>query len=79
MPGIADEDNTTVVSSEGTTNGTRKHADGDEKREGVWTPPVGGVSRGLIGRIVGLCIGDERNGIKGVVGEVFEGLEGVRS
>ncbi|MCJ1472088.1 hypothetical protein MMC13_000735 [Lambiella insularis] len=43
-----------------------------EPKEGVWRPPQGGMKRGLIGKIVDLCL--ERGGVGE---EVLGGLEGV--
>lgn len=82
--GVPDEENTTVVSDSASANttatataGTQKDSTKKDTAEGrgIWTPPSGGISRALIGRIVGLCIGDEAHGIAGVAGEVFDGLE----
>jgi len=57
----------------GQGNNAQKQADLQEK-EKVWTPPRGGIKRGLIARVVKAVIG------KGGVGEeVLEGLAGVET
>ena len=46
--------------------------DNVDNDDGVWRPPVGGMKRGLVGRVVGMVLG------KGGVGEeVMAGLGGV--
>ena len=61
-------------SAAGTGTGTGTAA--DDGKDSVWYPPRGGLKRGLLGRMVGLCVeGDERT--RGVGWEVLEGLAGV--
>lgn len=80
-PGVPDAANpaTAAGASEasgrvvGQGNNTQKQADLPEK-EKVWTPPRGGIKRGLIARVVKAVVG------KGGVGEeVLEGLAAVET
>ncbi|GAB1744630.1 hypothetical protein NU219Hw_g2026t1 [Hortaea werneckii] len=51
---------------------------GVEGKDSVWYPPRGGLKRGVLGRMVRLCVeGDEGTGSKGVGWEVLEGLAAI--
>lgn len=79
--GVLDTDNPAITANEANTKRNNPNAKANaakstqSKHEGVWTPPVGGMSRSIMGRIVALCISGGATG-EGVAAEVFEGLEG---
>ena len=70
-PGVPDWANTATGGVVGGENAQHGRGDSDG-REGVWTPPTGGVKRNMIGKVIEAILG------KGGVGrEVMEGLSAV--
>lgn len=49
------------------------------RERGVWTPPRGGIKRGLIGRVLKMVVQDDEEGGGGVGREVLEALEGIQN
>jgi exosome complex component RRP42 len=74
-PGLADSDNTaTSTVQEGSQSAqTPKKSDG-ETQEGVWRAPRGGFKKGLVSKVLAMCL---ESG--GVGEEVLAGLEGFKA
>ena len=70
-PGIADAQNSATGGSVN-HGGTFVGGNENEEEEGVWRPPLGGMKRDVIGRVIEMVT---REG--GVGEEVLAGLEGV--
>ena len=70
-PGVPDVHNSATGGRDGAAGG-QAHPEEQEMDQGVWRPPRGGMTRGLVGRVVKMVVE------KGGVGEeVLAGLEGV--
>ena len=74
-PGVPDFLNTAAGGHASTTS-TRTSGEEGAGSGGVWTPPRGGVKRGVVRRMIEMVVGTGE-GDPGVAGEVLDGLEGV--
>ena len=70
-PGLLDADNTAAGGGEDVP--AAKSSPQPASEGSVWSPPVGGIKRGLVARAMAMCLGKD-----GVANEVLMGLQAFR-
>lgn len=73
-PGVPDALNTATGAVASTSSQQAWTARESLEKEGVWSPPRGGVKRGLIKRVIALTVGKG-----GIADEVLDGLKAMNS